>query len=370
MSIINRRGFLQSLAASPFFASDVRSQSLPSDEGIAERHNGRWFIARQDCGPSADYAVDFWSTPSCQVDYANHLPSEIVRGLVWYDSKAGDEQEPRDHASLVANEKFSWLNSPCQFSTAEGRSALSQALPNVFGRKSGPRTALLALDSSFATATDPAWAEMIPSFRRHYDRIIGHFHMTQRGFHDWQTALTGQPQGVSRFEQLFTNAAVQCDAIVLTAQSLAENDGSLPASASTQELVAELMRRFGRVLLDHEIVAHIVPIDSAIADRTMHPRYFVVGSMGAFVPSLSVQEVSLARQRELVFCGFGKPVLRPLLIGLDLNEDTAQKIGDDVAQKTSIKFLHTAPRPGRSQNDDWIDFVTLWPFDPKHYPWP
>ena len=379
MSIMNRRSFLRSLAASPFFAGDVRSQNPQSGDIIADRRTGRWLIARQDCGPNTDYAVDFWSTTSCQINYASRLPSEIVRGVVWYDSETADDKsapEPLDHTeSLIEQQKFSWLNAQCKFAVAEGRNGLSQALPNVFEKEPStcprPRTALLALDSSFATATDPAWADIIPSFRRHYDRIIGHFHIVQRGFHYWQTALTGQPQGAFRFEQFFTKAASQCDAIIFTAQSLTESDEFLSARASTEELVAELMRRFGRALLDREIVTQVAPIDTAIADGTMHPRYFAIGSMGARMPSLSVQLGDLSRQRELVFCGFGKPVLRPLLIGLDINDDTAQRLHEDVTRKTSnIRFLKTTPSSGRVQNLEWLEFVTLWPFDPDHYPWP
>jgi hypothetical protein len=378
MSIINRRGFLQSLAASPFFPRDIRPQSPQAGGGIADRRSGRWFIAKQGA-PGADFAVDFWSTPSCQIDYASHLPAEIVRGVVWYDSEAADNksaQEPLNHTeSLIEQEKFSWLNARCKFAVAEGRNGLSQALPNLFEKEPSicvrPRTALLALDSSFATATDPAWADMIPSFRRHYDRIIGHFHIAQRGFHYWQTALTGQPQGAFRFEQFFTKAASQCDAIVFTAQSLTENDDFLSARASTEELVAELMRRFGRALLDREIVTQVAPIDIAIAERTMHPGYFAIGSMGMYLPSLSFQPGDLGRQRELVFCGFGKPVQRPLLIGLDINDATAQRLREEVAQYTSnIRFLKTTPSSGRMQNLEWLEFVTLWPFDPDHYPWP
>src|SRR5579862_656954 len=129
MSIMNRRSFLQSLAASPFFAGDVRSQNPQPADSIADRQIARWFIARQDCGPNADYAVDFWSTPSCQIDYASRLPSEIVRGVLWYDSEAVDDKsapEPLDHTDLlIEQQKFSWLNAQCKFAVAEGGNGLS-----------------------------------------------------------------------------------------------------------------------------------------------------------------------------------------------------------------------------------------------------
>jgi hypothetical protein len=53
----------------------------------------------------------------------------------------------------------------------------------------------------------------------------------------------------------------------MTSQSLVENDICLPARASTEMLIGELMRRFGHVLLDENVIEHIAPIGAPITER-------------------------------------------------------------------------------------------------------
>jgi hypothetical protein len=43
------------------------------------------------------------------------------------------------------------------------------------------RTALLALDSMSLAAGEPDWDQVIPALAGCYDRIIGHYHLEQRG---------------------------------------------------------------------------------------------------------------------------------------------------------------------------------------------
>ena len=174
------------------------------------------------------------------------------------------------------------------------------------------------------------------------------------------------------FERFFTSAALQCDAIVFTSQSLIENDVHLSARASTEILAGELLQRFAQVLLDDEVAREIAPMRTTNC-APKHPRCYALGSAGASKTCPTVGLADLVRQRELTFSSFGKPILRPLIIGLGVDERSAETIRRQIAERTNMMVLN-APRTFRldSYNDsvEWLKFVTLWPFDPDYGPWP
>jgi hypothetical protein len=385
MTIINRRRFLGSLAVSTVSAGVARANvSLPTEHARDKQgngHDGAWFIARQNRELRGEYIVDFWSKPLCDIGYANHLPPTIVRGALWYDSEACADYKKHQGLdyidSILTKDGSDRLNDRSLFVEHRGeKETLSKPLFDLVGKKAAigcnRKTALLALDSLWSAPTDPAWADMLPAFRRCYDRVIGHFHIERRGFHHWKTWLTGRSFDAGHFERLFTMAASQCDAIILTSQSLAENDVHLSTRASTETLIGELLRRLGQALLDEHVLAQIAP-GASITEGAMPLRVFALGSAGASVTCPWLQESDLVRQRELVFSSFGKPMFHPLLIATCADERSAETIRSQVAGKTNMNFLTTqasARRPRNGESLEWLEFVTLWPFDPDYGPWP
>jgi hypothetical protein len=74
----------------------------------------------------------------------------------------------------------------------------------------------------------------------------------------------------------------------------------------------------------------------------------------------------------LVFCSFGKPLLRPLLIANRASQLCAQKVEKQIAG-SNITFLKTATFDDPNDNGEfleWFEFAALWPFDADHGPWP
>jgi hypothetical protein len=240
--------------------------------------------------------------------------------------------------------------------------------------KSGPArtTALIALDSRWSTRPGPDWADILPAYRSCYDRLIGHYHITQRGFLHWKTSLTACAPDASRFERFFTNAASQCDLVVFTSQSLLENDVHLSARASTESLVGELMQRFAQVLCDEKLVQQIIPISKKSGKGANQPHMLALSSAGASSQFPTIQASDLLRQRELVFSSFGKPILSPRIIGLGLNEACAKSIHDQISNTNMTYFGASAIADERpdAAGAEWLKFVTLWPFDPDSGPWP
>jgi hypothetical protein len=145
----------------------------------------------------------------------------------------------------------------------------------------------------------------------------------------------------------------------------------LPARASTESLVGELMLRFSQALFDDDVIREIVPTGKTNREPR-HPRVYALGSAGASRTYATIQPADLLRQRELVFSSFGKPIPRPLVVGLGLDEASAEFIQ---AQVSNTNIIYLTAKPPLSEGADlgsseWLKFITLWPFDPDYGPWP
>lgn len=217
--------------------------------------------------------------------------------------------------------------------------------------------------SKSAIVTESPFVETLPTLRIHDNRIIGHVHIPDRGFHHWKTRLVDL--GKRDFDETFTKIASQCDAVVFTSQSLLENDVYLPARSSIDMLTTELMTRLRYAFEDNRIVDHLVPI------RGEQPRMFALGSAGAHRGSASLNLADLARQREIVFHSFGKPISRPMLIGMDLDQACESAIRDQM-RGSNLLLLNALNGEDEIEPTDreWLKFVTFWPFDPNYGPWP
>jgi hypothetical protein len=382
MKIINRRRFLGSLAASTACGEIALTESFrPNEQGGAKQpnnKNGSWFLMKQNREPPGVHVVDFWSKPVSDIEYASKLPSGIVRGSLWYDSEPCTDLTVAVDLnyvdSILEQERSVWLTDRCLVIQRRNKienfpelllSALGEKVPGARGR----RTALIALDSLGPATADLDWADMLPAFRRCYHRVIGHFRIERRGFHHWEQWLSNPRFDVSYFERFFTKTATQCDAVILTSQSLAENDVHLPARASTESLIGELTRRFGQVLLD-DVLAEIAPIGASPGPASQ-PRIFALGSAGASATAPRLEETDLLRQRELVFSSFGRPITCPLLIATQADEGCAESIRNQI-KGSDIKFLTTQISTNQENDGEfqWFEFATLWPFDPDYGPWP
>ena len=367
MSNIDRRQLLASMAFGSLGA-DFRAVATPQVTDprsmIHSNEPARWFLAKEPLQTSAEHIVEFWSTPACKVQYVDQLPPRIVRGAVWQEDEAHRVNPGEKHCLLRGDPEILEFN---------GLSALGQWLyknAEAVTRGGIRRTALLALDSASVESKRELSSFVLPAFRRCYDHVIGHFHIEQRGFVHWKTALCGEWGDASGFDEVFTELESQCDCVIFTSQSLAENDQHLSARVSTGTLVSELMCRLGEVLIDKRLIAEIIPPRNI--DDEVYPRTFALGSAGAsaFSPQISLRD--LTRQRELVCSSFGKPVQRPLLIATAASQLCAQNVEKEIAG-SNIKFLKTAncvdPK-GNGEFLEWFKFVALWPFDWRYGAWP
>lgn len=306
--------------------------------------------------------IDFWSMPICTEPYAQNLNSQITRGTLVSQYK---EDDLYLHGSLkyidelLDEKRASWLSHRHSY-----RGSINNAVLRSLNRSEPIRnsTALIALDSCGLHAQPLTWAEALSAFRSKYCRLIGHLHIPDRGFHHWKTRLSQSNE--QRFSEFFIPAASQCDAVILTSQSLLENDVYLPARQSTDMLVAELMVRLLRALGCDDVLERVAPLQGE------RPRTFALGSAGAHRNCAELELRDLLRQREIVFHSFGKPTSRPALIGLDLDRESEAKLQEQLLGSNMLLLnARTSPEssvPGR----EWLEFVALWPFDPAYGPWP
>src|SRR5262249_55747361 len=149
-----------------------------------------------------------------------------------------------------------------------GTQTLSQSLLPVLAKNSvrTAHTALVALDSQSFAAIEPRWDDVLPNFRTCYDRIIGHFHIEQRGFRHWKESII-RHGGEAAFSNNFSKPAALCDAVIVTGPSLIENDTNLSAQVSTETLVGQLIERLAYALLDENTLEQIAPTPSPDVPR-------------------------------------------------------------------------------------------------------
>ena len=201
--------------------------------------------------------VDFWSREYSEINYGNHLPPEIQRTSLFYEScDLKDFNNEKAFLYLDAIPERFGLSSPpgetLNWSVCWDTNYLSGSYLSVAGSPSSTkelRTALIAIDSKGRSSNEPEWAEMLPDFRRTYERIVG-------------LCYLGDPD-----RSKASRAAFHCDAVILTSRELAETDPGL----STETLVGELIRQFGRALLDRKV------LDRIRNETTAGPRYFALG---------------------------------------------------------------------------------------------
>jgi hypothetical protein len=249
VSEISRRRLLASLAAGPLYRDFAKAEAAPA---ITPGRSYKWSVARERFTPTEQHVVDFWASPACKIRYGDQLPPQIVRGAICHEREA-DPVKPID--------KLCWLRGDLEVLQSGGSEALEHWLHTIaetMPARVVTKTALLALDSASGKPAGPSWSDLLPSFRRCYDHVIGHFHIEQRGFVHWKAALLADG-GDAKFDEIFAATTSHCDAVIFTNYSLAENDHHLPARISTEALVSELMRRLGEVLLDKHLLTEIVP---------------------------------------------------------------------------------------------------------------
>ena len=328
MDIITRRSFLGSLALGSIYPTveQAAGSQLQAAERRAHTSDTHWSIAKQSSVAKLN-RIDFWSKPLGGIRYADELPSEIRRGALFY----GETGQPLARPVLTPANS----SDPVILHRGTGVSTLAELLVtevSVIAKSSRIKpTALIALDSRWSGRTGPDWADILPVFRKCYDRLIGHYHINQRGFHHWKNSMIEGAPDAPCFERFFTSAALQCDAVVFTSQSLIENDVHLSARDSTEILAGELLQRFAQVLLDDEVAREIAPMRTTNC-APKYPRCYALGSAGASKTYPTVGLADLLRQRELTFSSFGKPVLRPLIIGLGLDERSAECIRTQISR--------------------------------------
>lgn len=253
---IGRRQLMGSLAAAAVCPPVASAHGAAPAAPTRVNHQGRqspegWFLAKESCQQPTDHVVDFWERPFCDIAYTQYLPPEIARGAMCYEAFDGAHRPTRETIDRSTKKLCrDWIGRPRFAAHLDGIETLPSTLRSLIeheGPKSTARTAFISLDS-LGPWREPSWSEVLPAFRSCYDHIIGHFHLSQRGLRQERKLLNGSPltkSGRGYFEEFFTDAAAQCDAVILTSPALVESDLRCCPRASTEELVGKLMRHLG-----------------------------------------------------------------------------------------------------------------------------
>jgi hypothetical protein len=373
---IDRRHLLGSLAAAAVCPPVASAHAAAPTIKTRVEHEGRqspegWFLVRECRQRPIDHVVDFWARPFGDVAYTEHLSSEITRGAMWYD--AFDQPDCQTHEAIGR----SFIHPRQCASCSNHFDALSSVLRYLLENKasnSTARTAFLSLDSlSPSPMREPSWADVLPSFRSCYDHIIGHFHLPQRGLRQWRKFLNGHlhsKSGRDYFREFFTDAAAQCDAVILTSSALCERDFRCSPYASTEELVGKLMRHLGCALLTPAVLERIVGTGEAGTLRK--PRFFALASLGLWTTDdyFLAYPNALGWQSELVYSSFGDaiPGERPLLVATAV-ENLQSDLADEVRRVSGGSFF-TTTTPAHEYEGEKLGYPTLndmkmialWPF--------
>jgi hypothetical protein len=187
------------------------------------------------------------------------------------------------------------------------------------------------------------------------EHLNGHFH---------------SENGRGYFAEFFTDAAVRCDAVILTSAALIESDFGLCPRTSTEMLAGELIRRLGYALLSEEIVDELA--GARDTELRCKPQIFALGS-ATINDDLSNLRLILKRQCELVSGSFGPLTAGdlPLLIAISIDNGRALTgIMDELSYSRRSKIFHAsrfhsvnAPRyRTETRKSGILDLITLWPF--------
>jgi hypothetical protein len=385
---IDRRRFVSTIGAMAAFTAgtptaggagtNAPGKSRFSDENDLDRG---WCIARQKLhhpnstsGAVHQNIVDFWSKPVSAISLANFLPPEISRGVLWFDGFSPKKPSSAwlEYVDSVPKEyNLEWIQEPRYFATCtDDIELLSSTLRSLIidnrAARALSRTALVDLGSASPISIEPDWAQIILALAPCYDRIIGFYHLEQRGLRHFE-ALCDRTS--PEHKMLLHNAALQCDAVIFTSASLIENDMNLSAKAPTDRLVSELMQQLGHALLDETVLEQIVPKQKMAREK---PRAFALGSNTTTVGYPFVDLRNLTRQRELVFGGFGKLLKRPIqpLLIATLASHLAATIMLDQVQGTDFLFLKLKNVDRLSGGDplELVHLTSLWPFEAEFAP--
>jgi len=164
-----------------------------------------------------------------------------------------------------------------------------------------------------------------------------------------------------------------CDVVIVTSSSLVETDPGLSASASTEELVGELVGRFGNAMLDREVHDRILGVE--VNEKRRKPRLFALGSVtpGIHCSLFSDTDQIFDRQRRLISGSFGdllvddpQLVITATVNGLPLSAECV--IFDSLWSKDRKPlFVAHSNRDKINTNRDYgadaLDLITLWPFN-------
>ena len=379
---IDRRHLLGSLAAAAVCPS-VASTALAAAPTLQARVNHqarqsseRWFLAREDRNHQSDHTVDFWVRPFSDVAYTKHLPSEIIRGAMLYDAYEPNCGTVETILQSFDQYPLDWTANPKRYASCsngvENLSSVLQFLTKNDSSNSTKRTALLSLDSiSPSLMREPSWAEVLPAFRSCYDHIVGHFHLPQRGLRQYRqlmNTISHSDKG-DYFREFFTDAAMQCDAVVLTSSALCERDFRCCPYASTEELVGKLMRDLGCALLTPAVLERIVGKGEQGTARK--PRFFALSSL--VLQTMDDYylncDLMIGHQSNLVRGSFGDaiPDERFLLVATAA-EDIHSDLVDEVRKAADGSFFITTTPAYEVEKRGYpilnlLKMITFWPFE-------
>ena len=421
MTKINRRRFLAAAttACAGIVPSPARTEEIAwpynfprLDEEKGGSRPDYWFIKREfDPRPNAASNVtghpiiDFWSREYSDVPYADYLPPEIPKGVLWYDPFGSTNVETFKYIDSIY--KKSQPKVEHQFAAhRDGVGTLSSTLRQMIrdepSRSEHARTALIALDSLGPSSKDPEWTDIIPAIGQCYDHVIALIHTPRRGLRDWMTFLN-TTCGKEFFEQSVWNSASQCDVVIVTSAGLVETDPGLCTRATTEMLVGELIRRLGYALLNRDVLDQVLAVHQSGQRRK--PRLFALSSQtlnaigstsyegpySEYNPYLDHHAQVFYQQYNFVLGGFGHKVddERSLRIATRIDDPwpayfaEIEQEANKLARETA-KIKHNPPKPsyrppgwkqlfeapGPAYQSDIpirlggaLDLITLWPFN-------
>jgi hypothetical protein len=404
MTKINRRRFVASLTAATAFtglapslsrsetATHVNEHPLIHRDDITFMDDSKnnklkewWCMIRRDephgiSTAAEGPAVDFWSRQYSDINYVDHLPREIRKTSLFYEScDCKDFNNERAFGYLdtlperygiktAPEETLNWsVNWHREYLSGSFRARAGNASPEEL------RTALIALDSTGPSPTEPEWAEYLRLLTRpyrSYRHIIGHIHAPGRGLRELRARLNCiEPDNEkSYFDRSVWDAASHCDVVIVTSSSLIESDLGLCPSSSTETLAGELVRRFGHALLDRAVLHEIV---GSKDDHAKHqPRLFALASATVDASNwycLQVVHEILNRQRRLVSGSFGELALdgTPIVVAITTRDRQLKEHAIYVDRKTFFEIrvpTYRSKHIGLAEGDNLI-LIALWPFN-------